>query len=159
METTVTLRPATAEDAGFFYSVYASTRAEELSLTGWSDEQKTQFCRMQFAAQTSHYLQQYPLAQISVIERDGVPAGRLYVNRGVGLICIVDIALRPEHRGRGTGTRLLGELKEEARAAEKPLEIHVEKYNPALRLYQRLGFTAQEDSGVYLRMEWRNSVG
>jgi hypothetical protein len=32
--------------------------------------------------------------------------------------------------------------------------IHVEKNNPAMRLYRRLGFTAVEDKGVYDLMRW-----
>ncbi len=154
-DSTVTLRPATADDADFFYAVYASTRAEELAVTGWSEEQKTQFCRMQFTAQTTHYVRHYPVAQVSVIERAGTPAGRLYVDRTTGDIGIIDIALLPEHRGAGIGTKLLRELQDEARAAGQALSIHVEKFNPALRLYARLGFKVREDKGVYLFMEWR----
>jgi hypothetical protein len=30
----------------------------------------------------------------------------------------------------------------------------VEQFNPALRLYKRLGFHQKEDKGVYLLMEW-----
>jgi hypothetical protein len=38
--------------------------------------------------------------------------------------------------------------------AGKLLRIHVERFNPALRLYERLGFRPIEDKGVYLFMEW-----
>jgi ribosomal protein S18 acetylase RimI-like enzyme len=67
----------------------------------------------------------------------------------------MDIALVPEHRGTGIGTQLLRELQEEARSAGKSLTIHVERFNPAMRLYERLGFRQIEDKGVYLLMEWR----
>ena len=55
----------------------------------------------------------------------------------------------PEHRGGGIGTSLLEELAAEADAAGKSLTIHVERMNPALRLYERLGFSVAEDKGVY----------
>ena len=55
-------------------------------------------------------------------------------------IRLVDISLLPEFRNRGLGTSLLRDLFTEAEAAGKPLTIHVEKFNPAMRLYQRLGF-------------------
>ncbi|HEX6939117.1 MAG TPA: GNAT family N-acetyltransferase, partial [Longimicrobiales bacterium] len=64
-----------------------------------------------------------------------------------------DIALLPEHRGRGIGTALLEALIAEADAAGKPVSIHVEQYNPARRLYARLGFREVEDLGVYVFME------
>jgi ribosomal protein S18 acetylase RimI-like enzyme len=138
--------------------VYASTRAEELAVTDWSEEQKTQFLRQQFTAQDAHYRAHYPSAEFSVIEREGLPIGRLYVDRWTKEIRIMDIALLPEHRGAGIGTTLLRELQEEARAAGKSLSIHVEKFNPALRLYERLGFRPIEDKEVYLLMEWRAST-
>jgi predicted GNAT family acetyltransferase len=56
---------------------------------------------------------------------------------------------------RGLGTTLLKNLQAEAAAAGKPLRIHVERFNPVLRLYERLGFREIEDRGVYLFMEWR----
>ncbi|MDR3406770.1 MAG: GNAT family N-acetyltransferase [Chthoniobacter sp.] len=149
------LREAGADDRDFLCRVYASTRAEELALTDWSEEQKAEFCRMQFTAQDAHYREHYPTAQFSVIERDGVPAGRLFVDRWTKEIRIMDIALLPEHRNVGTGTQFLRALMEEARAAGKTLSIHVEKFNPALRLYDRLGFRPREDKGVYLLMEWK----
>ncbi len=149
------LRDVSADDAAFLYRVYASTREQELALTNWSDEQKAQFCRMQFNAQTTDYRANYPDARHSVIERNGTAAGRLYVERGAREIRIIDIALLPEARGAGIGTRLLRELMTEAAGSGKALTIHVEKFNPALRLYLRLGFRAIEDKGVYLLMEWR----
>jgi predicted GNAT family acetyltransferase len=47
---------------------------------------------------------------------------------------------------RGLGTTLLRNLQSEAAAAGKPLRIHVERFNPALRLYERLGFPADRGS-------------
>ena len=86
---------------------------------------------------------------------DGAPAGRLYVLRGDEDIRIVDIALLPAFRGAGLGTRLLRELFDEADRDGKTVSIHVEVYNPARRLYDRLGFTVVEDKEMYLLMERR----
>ena len=149
------LRAATPEDEPFLRAIYASTRAEELARVPWSDEQKSAFTNTQFAAQDAHYRQHYPTAQYSIIEVQGVPAGRLYVDRWEKEIRIMDIALLPEHRRAGIGTKLLGELQDEARTAGKALTIHVEKFNPALSLYHRLGFQLIEDKSVYLFLEWK----
>lgn len=148
------LRPIPPEDVSFLAGVYASTRTEELVVTGWSDEDKAVFCRGQFDAQSAHYRENYPGASLQIIERDGVSIGRLYVAHWEREIRIMDIALLPEHRGSGIGTKLLRDLQEEARSAGKSLTIHVERFNPALRLYQQLGFQQIEDKGVYLLMEW-----
>jgi ribosomal protein S18 acetylase RimI-like enzyme len=133
--------------------VYASTRAEELAVVPWDDAQKEAFLRSQFEAQDAWYREHYADASFDVILVDGEPAGRLYVHRGDRETRIVDIALLPEHRGIGIGTTLLRDLLAEADAAGKRVTIHVERFNPALRLYERLGFSIAEDRGVYLFLE------
>jgi ribosomal protein S18 acetylase RimI-like enzyme len=144
----LSLRPAAAEDEEFLYQVYASTRAEELAQVNWDSEQKEAFLRMQFNAQAAFYRENYPAAEFQVILVDGQAAGRLYVERRAGETRIMDIALLPQHRGRGIGTTLLKEIIAEGR----PVSIHVEIFNPALRLYTRLGFRKAADKGVYWLM-------
>jgi len=151
----ITLRPIRDDDLELLFRVYASTREEELAPVPWTAEQKADFLRMQAAAQHAYYQENYKGADWLVIERDGVPAGRLYVHRREKEIRLVDISLLPEHRNAGIGSDILVELIAEAAAAGKPLRIHVERFNPALRLYERLGFQQIEDRGVYLFMEWR----
>jgi ribosomal protein S18 acetylase RimI-like enzyme len=77
------------------------------------------------------------------------------VLRAPGEIRVVDLALLPPWRGRGIGGRLLRELLAEAAAAGLPVRVHVERTNPALRLYARLGFAPAAELGPYLRLEWR----
>ena len=119
----------------------------------WDDTQKAAFLRMQFDAQDAWWRENYAQARFDVILVDGEPAGRLYVHRGPSEIRIVDIALLPEYRGGGVGTRLLEDLLAEGDEDGKSLTIHVERMNPALRLYERLGFSVAEDKGVYLFLE------
>lgn len=154
MTPAIRLRPVVAGDREFLAAVYASTRMEELAATDWTDGQKAEFCEMQFTAQDAHYRQHYPTADFQVIEIHGAPAGRLYVDRWKEEIRIMDIVLLPEHCGKGIGTMLLLALQQEAADSGKSLSIHVERFNPALRLYERLGFRMTEDKGVYLLLEW-----
>jgi ribosomal protein S18 acetylase RimI-like enzyme len=119
----------------------------------WDDAQKAAFLRQQFDAQDAWWHENYAEASFDVIVVDGEPAGRLYVHRGPREIRIVDIALLPERRSNGIGTRLLEELLTEGDAGGKSVTIHVERMNPALRLYERLGFSVAEDKGVYLFLE------
>ena len=59
----ITLRPVAVADDAFLYSVYASTRAEEMTRVPWTPEQKEAFLRMQFTAQKQHYAAEFPHAQ------------------------------------------------------------------------------------------------
>jgi GNAT superfamily N-acetyltransferase len=154
----VTRRPAHPEDRDLLRAVYASTRAEELAAVPWTAEQKAAFVRMQFDAQDAHYHEHYEGATYEVIEVDGAPAGRLYIHRRPKEIRLVDIAILPPFRGAGIGTRLLEELISEAKERGVPLTIHVELFNPARSLYERLGFRAVEEHGVHLLMERRPDV-
>ncbi len=68
-------------------------------------------------------------------------------------IRIVDITLLPPFRRLGIGSSLLQTLIEESVAEGKPLSIHVEKFNPAMRLYERLGFRQIGEVGAYDLMQ------
>lgn len=153
--TTLTLRPIRLEDQPFLYEIYASTRLEELASLGWSADQQAAFLTQQFNAQHQYYQANYPEADFQIILVNDHPAGQLYVDRRINEIRVVDIALLPEYRNGGIGSRLLKELLAEAAQAGKLVSIHVEKFNPALRLYERLGFSMSDDRGIYWFMEWK----
>ncbi len=140
------------------FRVYRSTREEELAMVvDWTDEMKDAFVRQQFGAQHAWYQEHYQGATFDVILVDGAPGGRLYVHRRAAEIRLVDITLLPEHRKGGLGTSIVRSLMGEGEVAGKPVTIHVEVYNPALKLYERLGFKPIEERGPYLLMEWRPS--
>jgi GNAT superfamily N-acetyltransferase len=147
-------RPIADADLPFLERLYGSTRMEELALTDWSDAQKAAFIKMQFEAQHAHYQKHYVGSDFLVIERAGEPIGRLYLARWKAEHRIVDIALMPAHRGSGLGTALLADLLDEAASAGKAVTIHVEKFNPAMSLYRRLGFVAAGEEGAYDLMRW-----
>lgn len=152
-------RTLTEGDLPFLAQLYASTRADELAVTDWSDDDKAAFLEAQFRAQHAHYQQYYPNADWLVTIRGGEDIGRLYLGRWPTQHRIIDIAFLPEHRGKGLGEALLRDLMDEAAACGKAVSIHVEKFNPAMRLYRRLGFETLEDKGVYDLMRWSAAAG
>ena len=149
------LRPETDADLAFLATLFASTREEELAVVPWTAEQKRAFLDAQFKAQRHHYRTYNAGCAFDVIEHRGTPIGRLYVEAGRRRLYVVDIALMPAWRGRGLGTAILAALQDCARTSGRTLGIMVEKFNPAMRLYRRLGFTDVADHGVYQEMEWR----
>lgn len=155
------LRPVRKEDDSLIKSIYGHTRTQELSrAVDWSEDQKAAFISHQHAAQSDYYRKVYPDADYSIIMVGDTPAGRLYVERHVieHNIRIIDIAILPEYRNLGIGAYFLKQLQDEAKKSNKILSIHVEKFNRALQLYERLGFKViKETHGVYLLMEWTAS--
>lgn len=146
------------EDLPFLAELYASTRREEVAPVPWSEEQKEAFLRSQFEAQHRHYQEHYPDCEFLVIDREALgrreAIGRLYVDRWPEEIRLVDVALLPEARGAGWGTKILGLLLDEGRERGVAVSIHVETNNPARRLYERLGFRHVDTNGVYHLMRW-----
>ena len=149
-------RPEAETDLPFLRRLYISTRWDELAIVAeWSNAQKVAFLESQFGFQRRHYRTYYPTTEWAVLEDNGVPAGRLYVYRDAGKLEVLDIALLPEWRGRGIGTVLMQGVCAEARDSGTAVRIAVEKFNPAQRLYCRLGFREVSDEGFYWFMEWR----
>jgi ribosomal protein S18 acetylase RimI-like enzyme len=152
---TIRLDRVLPSDEPFLYQTFASTRTEEMALTGWNAEQQEAFLRMQYDAQRRSYLMQLPEAKYWVIRCDGSAVGRLIIDRTAEQIHVVDIALLPEFRKRGIGSTLMEAIIQEASQAGKTVRLHVERFNPALRWYERLGFGVVNSGPIYLEMVWR----
>ncbi len=156
----ISLRAARPEDEGFLYKIYASTRADELALLGWGEEQQAAFLKMQFSAQQRAYAWQFPEAEHFIILRDEELAGRLIIVKTNQELRLTDITLLPEYRNGGAGTFLIKELQTQASAAELPLRLRVMKTNVAAsRLYERLGFKQTGESDTHWMMEWLPTAG
>lgn len=150
------LRPESEADIPFLAGLFASTRAEEMErIVEWTAEQKQAFLFDQFRLQRHHYYTHFPNCEFLVLERNGMAGGRIYLDSTPNSLDLIDISLLPQWRGQGTGTTLLDAVIDAARAGGRRVTIFVEKFNPALNLYRRLGFREITDTGLYLEMEWR----
>jgi len=148
------LRPETATDEPLLRALYASTRADELALVNWDQATRERFIESQFQAQRSGYFEMFPRGEFSIVLVQGVPAGRVVVNRTAFEIRLVDLVIAPALRNRGIGTELTRRLLDESRATSRPVRLHVLTHSPARRLYERLGFVVREQGDVYTEMEY-----
>lgn len=153
LPTHISLRPEEPGDEPSLFRLYASTRADELALTGWDDTACERFLRMQFQAQRAGYREMFPHAQFAIILSEGSPVGRVVIDRPEDEIRIVDLVIAPEYRGRGIGGALMSSIMAEAATSSTPLRLKVITGTPAQRWYERLGFSLVEDGDVYLEME------
>jgi hypothetical protein len=150
----IILRSVQAADDQFIFEVYSSSREQEMALVPWNDVQREAFLRMQCAAQISHYQEHHPAAEHSIVLVDGLPVGRVYVDRAEEKIEILDLTILTAHRGKGSGSYILKQLQQESRGSGKPLNIYVESFNPSLALFERLGFMKKAEEGIHFLMEW-----
>jgi GNAT superfamily N-acetyltransferase len=158
MKPGIHFRPASQDDDSFLCQVFASTRERLLAGLPFDAIQKEAFARQQHLCQDQYYRQQYPHASFDIVCSGDRRIGRLYVNRTRDEILIIDISLLPEFRGAGIGGAVLRDLLTEAAQTGRRVIIHVDKFNPAQRLYQRLGFRIVQDAGADWEMEWTIEV-
>ncbi len=155
----IKLEPIREEHFRALRTIYGSTREEELGrVPHWSEEMKAAFVDQQFRAQHTYYQENYKGAEFRVIMKGNTIIGRLYLDRNFRNreIRIIDITLLPAWRKKGIGTGIFEDLKREAESRQRPLSIHVESFNPAKKLYEKLGFRmVSETNGVYHLMEWK----
>lgn len=148
----ITARPTEDRDLPFLQSLYAGTRADEMAATGWSERECRDFLAQQFSLQHRYYHEHYPDACFLLLSRGEQAIGRLYWRELGDCASLVDVSLVPAERGRGIGTALMQLLLARADAHGQDIVLHVEPFNPALRLYRRFGFETLSDNGVYARM-------
>jgi len=147
------LRPVEAADGAFLLELYASTRAGELAATGWDEATRAAFIAQQFTAQDRDWRARLPDAAYDLVCVGEQRVGRRYVDRSAAAIHVVDVSLLPQWRGHGIGGWLLAGLVAEADAAGVPLTLHVERSNPALRLYARWGLRPTAGDAIHLFLE------
>lgn len=97
---------------------------------------------------------------IVALDYQGNPAGAIWLryfdlaHRGYGFISHdipeISMALLPKYRGLGVGTALLRKLFSETEGIT--LSLSVDSRNPAVRLYERMGFREVKKSGFSLTM-------
>ncbi|HLI09145.1 MAG TPA: GNAT family N-acetyltransferase [Ktedonobacteraceae bacterium] len=151
----ITLRPVSQDDEAFLYQLYSQAHIDELGARDWDANQQQFFLRMQFNAQQRFYQSEYPDADYSIILLDQRPVGWIVIARMVDEMLVVDIALLPEYRNTGIGTLLLQGMQAEAAQTGKRIHLHVTRFNPAIRLYERSGFSRIGETGMHFLMEWK----
>ena len=151
----IRLVAADVEDENFLAEVYFSTRCEEFAAVGWDEAQLRPFLELQYNFQKQSYRMQFPAADRLIILRGDEKIGRMLVDRNSSEIRLVDISLLPEFRAKGIGTKLVRDLLREAGEKDLPVTLTVAVQNqPALGLYQKLGFVITGTDELYHSMEW-----
>lgn len=153
----ISLRAATSDDEGFLRQLYASTRIDEFRWLG-VQEQIDSLIAMQYDIRQAQYEAAYPDAESSIVFLGEQAIGRMLIQESEEEFALVDIAISPEHRSAGIGTRLLQQLLDRAARAGKAVRLQVFKTNPAQRLYARLGFAEAGEQSMYIEMTCKPTI-
>lgn len=140
----IALRPAVAEDFEYCKRLYFSGMdwiIEELSLDR--------------GRQAVTLRQDWIPEQVRIITLDGADVGWLQCISSSDELFLAQIFVDGPFQNQGVGTEVMNRLLSEATRANQSVILAVAKINPALRLYQRLGFqTVYEDERKhYMRRE------
>lgn len=128
-DTEIQLRPATEADLPFLLDLRRQTMSEYLRASGaaQSDAEMERRVRLRFEC-----------AQIVLSGSE--PIGLFKAVREGKEWALFQIQIAPAHQGRGIGAQLIRELLLDAQQVGAAVHLSVLRANPALRLYQRLGF-------------------
>jgi GNAT superfamily N-acetyltransferase len=137
-------RPAREEDFDYCAALYfegMETIIKELNLD--------------MAAQTANLRERWDVAQVRIVTIDGTDVGWLQSFIQDDALFLGQLFVDKSLRGQGIGTELIKGLITEAASAGRAVALGVVKTNPALRLYERLGFrvTHHDERKFYMRRD------
>ena len=151
----VDLRAPNDSDTPFLRRLFESTLPPSLSVVALPEGPREQLVTLMMRGQQQTWDAAWPRSERRLVIVDGAPVGQLWIADTDEGLRLVDITLLPEIRGRGLGAVLLRNLLARARAEGRPVLASVTASNPAIRLYERLGFrSAGGGNGVHLPIRW-----
>ena len=136
-------REYTPEDYGFVYDLKKESYLSYVSrIWGWNEEKQVDYFNT--------YIEQVK-GNMKIIVADGVKIGMINWSTNENTYEIENICLSPEYRNKGIGTQLLIVIIETC--TYPMIQLQVFKDNPAISLYQRLGFQVAGESEIYYQMQ------
>jgi len=138
------LRPARPDDFDFCARLYFSGMAETIRLL-----------KLDMVAQTATLRERWDAAEVEIITSDGADVGWLQRSIQDDALYLEQIFIDAAFQNRGIGTGIINCLIDKAKQDGRPVTLGVVKINPALRLYERLGFRIahEDDRKFYMRRE------
>jgi ribosomal protein S18 acetylase RimI-like enzyme len=142
--TRTTLRPARPEDFDYCARLYFE-----------GTEKIIQELNLNMDAQVAGLRQRWDVTQVRIITLDGTDIGWLQSFEKDDALFLGQLFVDGALRQRGIGTEVVKALIEEATRAGRAMTLGVAKTNPALRLYERLGFrtTHEDERKFYMRRD------
>ncbi len=137
-------RPATFEDYEFVYEVKVDALKEYVTLTwGWDENVQRKFHQENFNP-----------SELQIICHEGRAVGFLAIEDVDEEVKLNEINLMSNFQRLGIGTGIILEILQGAAEKRKPVWLQVLKVNPAIRLYERLGFKVYDETDTHYQMKF-----
>jgi ribosomal protein S18 acetylase RimI-like enzyme len=140
----IQVRAARPADMEFARALYFETMRGMIEpLFGWDQRR-----------QEESFAGWFDLQQASIIMADRRDVGWMQTRTTEGEVFLGSLYVIPEMQRHGIGTHVLRELIAQSTRSSKPLTLAVMKNNPAIQLYERLGFqlTREDRYKFYMRL-------
>jgi hypothetical protein len=154
----LTLRPERPDDEALLFRIFVASKALEFDGMPLPQHQKDFLLERQHISQLYNWRHLFPGLEQWIVESDGEPVGRLIFSLLPDEILVHDLSMLPGRRGVGGGRTIIKDVVfAEAIRTGKIVRGSVTPYNPARRLYARLGMTELPPAGnsPMIGLEWR----
>ncbi len=148
------LRPQQEDDAVFIQALINQHKQDSLIQAGLPISLVEHLLPMQVRAHLAGIVGD----RQDIIMLNGVPVGRIVMQRRTNALHLVELLLSVDQRGKGLGSALISYLQVYARKERINISLNVEVINPARALYNRMGFKERPIQGVSVPMEWRHDA-
>jgi ribosomal protein S18 acetylase RimI-like enzyme len=140
----IAFRPAAPDDFDYCAKLYFAGMEETIRALG-----------LDRAAHVADFRRRWEAAEVRMIVDDGADIGWLQSRSEGDALFLTQLFVDASRQRQGIGTEVMRRLIAEAEAAGVPVTLGVVKANPALRLYERLGFrtTHEDERKFYMRRE------
>ena len=145
----IAFRPASTQDFEYCKRLYFTGMTEII-----------EELHLNMAAQAVGFREQWALTQVRIITFDGSDVGWLQSTMQDDALFVAQLFVDGPFQRQGIGTEVMHRLIGEAARLNQAVCLAVVKINPALRLYERLGFkiTHEDDRKFYMKRDPDSAV-
>ncbi|MEM7018747.1 MAG: GNAT family N-acetyltransferase [Pseudomonadota bacterium] len=146
MAINITLIPVNEADKAFF---------QQLNILSYKELVEKQFGAWEQKLQAQNFDKKWQEQSFQKAVLDGKAIGGIWVQVFETYHQLREIQLLPEYRNQGIGAQLINTEIERANALGKKLRLRVLLLNPAVQLYERLGFVITGKTDTQYHMEYQ----
>lgn len=156
----ISLRGAEPCDADLLYALFVASRERELAPL--PPAIRDVLAKQQYEVHRRGVTATFPEARVMIVLGPATlpgaarePLGMVILAERPPVLWVVDLAVHPNRRNKGVGSAVLTRLMEECRRKDWTIRGSVAPYNPARRLYARLGIEELGLERGYVGLAWR----